>query len=132
MPADPLWFQCLTWAPGVLALAGYFQKASAASAHESLQCCSPSADLQVQAGCAHLAVAFMEALFIERALLSRSKCSVENLGHRVEQVSMLPPEHICPRPLRSIASEEIIVCSILLIMAGYVEIRPNGEPWTSL
>ena len=80
MPANPLSFQSLTRAPGVLALAGYFRKASAASAHESLQCCSPSADLQVQAGCAHLDVAFMEALFVERALLSRSKSSVENLG----------------------------------------------------
>ena len=69
----------------------------------------------------------MKSPFIERALLSRRNCSVENLGRRVERVSMLPREHICPRTSRSIAPAETIVCPVLLIMSRYLDVRLSGQ-----
>ena len=35
-------------------------------------------------------------------------------------------EHICPRPLCSIAPAEATSCSVLLIMGRYLEVRLNG------
>ena len=88
MLAHRLRFQFLALAPGVPALACYFQGAFRIGTGIAAAF-FPSAGTELQAGCAHLDPPLMGDPLLERALLSRRNCSVENLTHRVERVSVL-------------------------------------------
>lgn len=124
MLANRLRFQFFALAPGVLALAGYFQGAFRIGTG-IVAVFFPSAGIQLQAGGAHLDIAFMGAPFVERTLLSLSRrnCSVENLGIALNECPCSARKYICPRTSRSIPPAETTVCSVLLIMSTYLDVR---------
>jgi hypothetical protein len=118
LPPIDYGFSSWPWQPGCW----HWQVISttpAASEQAVLQYVSPSAGIQLQAGCLHLDFAFMGAPLVERALLSEETVAWRNWGIALRAAVCSALERISPRTLDSIAPKGTTLCPVLLIIKGF-------------
>ena len=122
LPPIDYGFSSWPWQPGCW----HWQVIStmaAASEQAALQWVSPSAGIQLQAGCSHLDFGFMGAPLVERALLSEETVAWRNWGIAWSAAVCSALEHISPRTLDSIAPIGNALCPVLLIYCRNLDIR---------
>jgi len=126
--ADRLGFQFLPLAPGVLALAGYFQEACRIGTRITTVL-FPVRRYTVAGRMCAFSRRIHESSFCRGCPISPQETVAWRSG--VIALSEYPysaRQHIVLCPLRSIASVETTIWSVLLIMGRYWEVKLNGQP----